>query len=185
VPDHGPVGNKGALGAAEATGATPTDRGQAGTGTKRHVLTEGKGVPVAVLISEATRTARKKLAALLDAVVLERPCPQEDRAGTLEEHLTLDRGYDDAICRQHATDRGDIVPIPPQARAAPPLPAPGAPARYPARHWVVEVSHAWLNRFRRLLIRWEKQAANSLGVIQVAICLRIYRKLRHARSLSG
>ncbi len=24
-----------------------------------------------------------------------------------------------------------------------------------ARRWVVERSHSWLNRFRRLLIRWE------------------------------
>jgi putative transposase len=149
------------------------------------VLTEGKGVPVAVLISEANRTDMKKLADLLDAVVIERPCPQEDHACTREEHLTLDRGYDYAICRQQATERGYIVHIPPKASAAHPLPAPGAPDRYPARHWVVEVSHAWLNRFRRLLIRWEKQAANYLGFIQVAICLLIYRKLRHARSLSG
>jgi hypothetical protein len=50
---------------------------------------------------------------------------------------------------------------------------------------VVDVSHAWLNRFRRLLIRWDKQAANYLGFVQLAICLVIYRKLRHARSLSG
>ena len=29
--------------------------------------------------------------------------------------------------------------------------------RYGARHWIVERTHSWKNRFRRLLIRWEKK----------------------------
>ncbi len=52
-------------------------------------------------------------------------------------------------------------------------------------HWVVEVAHRWFNRFRRLLVRWEKQAANYLGFVQLAAVLIVYRKLRHARSLPG
>ena len=35
--------------------------------TKRHLLTEGKGVPIGLVVSEANRTDMKKLAALLDA----------------------------------------------------------------------------------------------------------------------
>ena len=99
--------------------------------------------------------------------------------------MCLARGYDAEACRADATARGDSVPIPPKARASRPLPAPGDPARHPPRRWVVEVSHAWLNRFRRLLIRWDKQAATYLGFVQLAICLVIYPKLRHARSRSG
>ena len=38
----------------------------------------------------------------------------------------------------------------------------------------MEVAHSWFNRFRRLLIRWEKQAANDLGVVQLAACLIVY-----------
>jgi transposase len=149
------------------------------------VLTEGKGVPVAVLISAANRTDMKKLADLLDAVVIARPTQQAHRVDQGAEHLCLDRGYDYDVCRAEAAARGYIVHIPPKASAAQPLPAPGDPDRHPPRRWVVEVSHAWLNRFRRLLIRWDKQAANYLGFVQLAICLVIYRKLRHARSLSG
>jgi putative transposase len=29
-----------------------------------------------------------------------------------------------------------------------------------ARRWVVERTHSWLNRFRRILVRWEKKAEN-------------------------
>ena len=29
-----------------------------------------------------------------------------------------------------------------------------------SRRWVVELTHSWFNKFRRLLVRWEKKAAN-------------------------
>jgi hypothetical protein len=48
----------------------------------------------------------------------------------------------------------------------------------------VEVGHGWFNRFQRLLIRWDKQAAHSLAFAQLAACLIIYRKVRHARLFS-
>jgi hypothetical protein len=149
------------------------------------VLSEGKGVPVAVLISAAKRSARKKVAALRAAVVSARPTPQAQRAQQGEEHWCRDRGYDYDSCRAQATARGSLVPSPPTASAAQPWPAPGAAERHPPRRGGVEVSHAWLHRCRRLLIRWHKQAANYLGFVPLAICLLIYRKLRHARSLSG
>lgn len=147
------------------------------------MLTEGRGVPTALLISGANRTDMKKLAELLDAVVVARP-PQVD-ADAAEEHLCLDRGYDYDACREAASARGYVVHIPPKASAAQPLPAPGDPERHPPRRWVVEVAHSWFNRFRRLLIRWEKQAANYLALVQLAACLIVYRKLRHGRLLSG
>jgi len=31
---------------------------------------------------------------------------------------------------------------------------------YRARRWVVERTHSWMNRFRRILIRWEKSIDN-------------------------
>ena len=37
-----------------------------------------------------------------------------------------------------------------------------------ARRWVVERTGSWLNRFRRLLVRWEKKAANYSGMLNLA-----------------
>jgi transposase len=133
---------------------------------------------VAVLLTGANRHDMKKLAELLDATVIE-PAPVEP------PHLALDRGYDYGDCRDAAAARGYTAHIPPKASAATPLPPPGHPDRHPPRRWVVEVTHAWFNRFRRLLTRWEKQAATYLGFVHVAAVLIIYRKIRHARSLSG
>ena len=41
-----------------------------------------------------------------------------------------------------------------------------------ARRWVVERTHSWLNRFRRLLIRWEKKIENYIAMLHFA-CARI------------
>src|SRR5262249_13816870 len=65
------AGEKGAAGEAEATGRNPTDRAKCGV--KRHLLTDGKGVPRASILSGANRTDMKKLCDLLDAQVLEMP----------------------------------------------------------------------------------------------------------------
>jgi putative transposase len=173
---QGPAGQKGDLGEPEATGANPTDRGKCGS--KRHLLTDGQGVPLALVLSGANRTDMKKLEALLDARLIEAP-----PAG--ERHLCLDRGYDYDDCRATAVGRGYTPHIPPKASAARPLPPPGHPDRHPPRRWVVEAGHSWFNRYRRLLIRWEKKAAHYLAFAQLAACLIIYRKLRHARLLSG
>jgi hypothetical protein len=48
--------------------------------------------------------------------------------------------------------------------------------RYKPKGWVVERSASWLNRFRKLLIRWEKKAENYLGLLQLACCITVYRR---------
>jgi putative transposase len=141
-------------------------------------LTEAKGIPVAVLVTGANRHDMTQLAALLDATVVE-PAP------AVPPHLALDRGYDYQACRDEAVARGYTAHIPPKASAARPLPPPGHPDRHPPRRWVVEAAHSWFNRFRRLLTRSEKRATHYLGFVQLAAALIVYRKVRHARLLSG
>ncbi len=130
------------------------------------------------MVTGANRHDMKKLADLLDATVVE-PAP------TGPPRLVLDRGYDYQSCRDAAVARGYTPHIPPKASAERPIPPPGDPERHPPRRWVVEVAHSWFNRFRRLLTRWEKHGSHYLGFVQLAAVLIIYRKLRHARSLSG
>ncbi len=152
-------------------------------------MTEGGGIPLAVVLSGANRTDMKKLGDLLDAQMIMTAPEGGPEAGAEEtttvRHLCLDRGYATVACRETAAAHGYRPHIPPRTSAAHPLPPPSDPARHPPRRWVVEVSHSWFNRFRRLLVRWEKKGANYLGFVQLAACLIIYRKLRHARSLPG
>jgi putative transposase len=48
---------------------------------------------------------------------------------------------------------------------------------YPARRWVVERTLGWLSKCRSILVlRYEKKAANYLGLIKVACILLWYRR---------
>lgn len=169
VHRESPARKKGSGGTPEKTGSNPTDRGKAGS--KRTLLTDGKGIPLAVVLSGANRHDSQMLGDVLDAVVI--PVPEDDQ----EKNLCLDRGYDTPKCRELVAERQLTGHIPKKASEAEPLPAPGSPERHPPRRWVVEVGHSWFNRFRRLLIRWEKKAVHHLGFVQLAAALIIWRKL--------
>ena len=84
------MGKRSPLGESEATGSNPTDRGK--SGTKRHLLTDQKGIPLSVVISGANRHDMKKLDDLLEATLLYPPLD-------VKQHLCLDRGYDYSECR--------------------------------------------------------------------------------------
>ena len=47
--------------------------------------------------------------------------------------------------------------------------------RYRARHWIVERTHSWMNRFRRLFIRWEKKVENYVAMLHIACTFITYR----------
>ncbi len=59
---------------------------------------------------------------------------------------------------------------------------PSGEKRYPARRWVVERTLGWLSKCRAILVRYEKKAANYLGLIKVACVLLWYRR-KHRLSL--
>ena len=77
------------------------------------------------MVTGANRHDMKKLAALLDATVVE-PAP------TAPPHLALDRGYDYDACRDAAVARGYTPHIPPKASAARAAAAAGPPRPPPA-----------------------------------------------------
>ena len=89
-----------------------------------------------------------------------RPVP-----GGRRQHFCGDKAYDSAEARSfvqslgytlHIKSRGDEV----RERKSNP--------RFRARRWVVERSHSWFNRFRRILVRWEKKAANYDAMLHLA-----------------
>jgi putative transposase len=44
-----------------------------------------------------------------------------------------------------------------------------------ARRWVVERTHSWMNRFRRILIRWEKRADTYIAMLHFACGIITWR----------
>src|SRR6185503_12064835 len=72
----------------EKTGPNPTDRGK--TGTKRSLLTDGRGVPLGLVAAGANVNDHKVLPSTFDSVPVKRPEPGA-RSG---QHLCLDAAYD-------------------------------------------------------------------------------------------
>lgn len=152
----------------DATGANPTDRGK--KGTKRSLLTDGAGIPLALIIEGANRHDMKLLCATLDGIVVARPEPTPEQP----QHLCLDAGYDYPISREqvearqyqpHIRGRGQEK----QEKAT----TPG----FRARRWVVERTHSWINCSRRLLVRWEKKEENYLAFLHLACAQLIFAKV--------
>jgi putative transposase len=92
------------------------------------------------------------------------------------QNLCLDKGYDFRDIKKLVEDYGFTAHI----RVKGEEPPPPSPHRR-ARRWVVERTHSWFNRFRRLLVRWEKKAGNYLGMIHFACALITWK----ATGLSG
>jgi len=55
----------------------------------------------------------------------------------------------------------------------------------PARRWVIERSNSWMNRFRRILIRWEKKAENYVAMLEFAFAIIVFNKLEPKLCLLG
>ena len=154
------------------TGKNPTDRGK--PGTKKSLLVEGGGGPLGVVIAAANVNDHTLLGATIEAVVVERPDPEE-----LEQHLCLDAGYDNEPTREVVAGHGYVGHIRP-ARTGP-RPSRRAGRRKP-RRWVVERTLAWLSKCRALLVRYDKHDENFLGLIQFACGLLWYRRLHRLRA---
>jgi len=152
----------------EATGKNPTDRAKCGT--KRSLLVEAKGIPLAIEVGPANRHDVKMLASTLDGVVIQRPIPSEEQ----KQNLCLDKAYAGEPAQGAGQQRGYEVHVPDKANAKKKRKRKGG--RRKARRWVVEVTHSWLNRFRRVLIRWEKKKANYLSLLYFACAIICWRK---------
>jgi putative transposase len=150
----------------DETGPNPTDRAK--PGTKRSLLVEADGGPLAVVIGGANVHDCKLLKATLEAIVVERPKPQ-----TLKQHLCLDKGYDNPTGRD-AVDKHKYIPH--IRRIGEENFDEQQHKRYPARRWVVERTLGWLSKCRAILVRYDKKACNYLGLIKLACALLWYRR---------
>jgi putative transposase len=155
----------------EKTGKNPTDRGK--TGVKRSVLCDGTGIPIGLAVDGANRHDMKLTQATLKSIVLQRPEPRPYH----RQHLCLDKGYDFKEVRELVEEFRYTAHIKARGEEAKEL---RADTRKKARRWVVERTHSWLNRFRRILVRWEKKAENYIGLLHFVCGLIAFRNLNIA-----
>jgi putative transposase len=145
-------------------------------GVKRSILVEADDGPLSVVIAGANVVDFKLLEDTIEAiVVVERPeCTEQ-----APQQLCLDKGYDKQPAREVVERHGytpHIRKIGQEKKDS------AGEKRYPARRWVVERTLGWLSKCRAILVRYEKKAANYLGLIKVACILLWYRR-QHRLSL--
>lgn len=140
----------------ENTGPSPVDRGK--KGTKRSVLSDQRGAPLSVVVTGANTNDKTIALETVDGIVLPRP----EKVVYRLHHLCLDKGYDYDDVIDGVSERDYILHL---KKIREETPAVDGGKKHPARRWVVERTHSWHNRFRRLLVRWEKKNTHYEALI--------------------
>ena len=112
----------------------------------------------------------KLLAATLEAIVVQRPAPRKWKP----QHLCADAGYKGTAAKQTVTTK-HYRPHLKQRKdeAAAKRNKPG----YKARRWVVERTHSWFNRFRKLLVSFEKTKESYMALLSLAAAMICWRQI--------
>jgi len=99
-----------------------------------------------------------------------------------EQNLCADKGYTGDPAKQiieahgyvpHVKERGEEI------KAKKEIPG------YRPRRWVVELTHSWLNRFRKLLVRYEKRTSSYEALIHLAFAIICWRKIKKVNVIYG
>ena len=132
---------------------------------------DGRGVPLSLVVTGANRHDVSQLEAVLDAIMVKRSRPPRRRS----KHLCADAGYTGAPALEVIEKHGYIPHV--KGRGQEAIELKRGP-RKKARRWVVEVAHSWFNRFRKLLVRYEKLDRSFLALNHLAAAIMAFRKIK-------
>ncbi|HEV3215505.1 MAG TPA: IS5 family transposase [Vicinamibacterales bacterium] len=148
------------------TGPNPTDRAK--RGSKRHVICDGRGVPLAVRLTGANRHDSQEALPLVDAI----PPLQgaRGRPRCRPDCVLADRAYDAEVIRRGLRVR-HILPLLAARRTT-------HGSGLGQFRWVVKRTFAWLNQFRRLRVRYDKRADIHEAFLSLGCALICWHSLR-------
>jgi len=129
---------------------------------------DGRGVPLSIVVTGANRHDVSQLAAVLKGRIVS-PLMEDE-----EEHLCADAAFAGEGPRQILIAAGYIPHV--RSRGEEKLEKVTNPG-FKARRWVVEACHSWLNRFRKLTIRYEKLDSTHIALIHLAAAIIALRKV--------
>lgn len=144
------------------TGRNPTDRGK--QGVKCSLLTDANGLPLSLVVAPANTHDIKLVTETLDGLQLGRP------GGKLR--LCLDKGYEARWLNIYLQGQGYEPHIQPRKEEA----DASKETNFKAHRWVVERTHSWMNRFRRIQTRWEKKFENYEAMMHFTCGLIVWNK---------
>ena len=131
-------------------------------------LIDAEGVPLAVHTCSASPHEVTLVNNTLDACVLEE----------LPQKLVGDKAYDsDKLDKQLADERDVEMIAPHKVNRRKPATQDGRPLRRYKRRWKIERLFAWLQNFRRLVVRYEYHLSNFLSMVQLGCIVILLRFL--------
>lgn len=140
------------------------------------VLVDGSGTPLGAHLDSATPGEISLLEATL-ATVRVGHAHRAGRPRTLPDRLVLDKGYDSNPLRRRLARRG-IEPIIPATRNHPNATHQDGRVLRRYRHrWIVERTFAWLQNFRRLVVRYERLVVTYSGFFHLACAILTLRRV--------
>ena len=125
-------------------------------------------MPIGLSVAGANRNDMKLVRATIESIAVERPTPTPEQP----QGMCLDKGYDFQEVREILAEFGFTAHIRARGEEARQL---KRDASQRARRWVVERAHSWMNRFRRILIRWDKKPENYIAFLHFACGLIAFR----------
>ena len=121
-------------------------------------------------VDGANRPDMKLVEETLESIPVERPEPTPAQP----QGLCLDKGYAYDEVREIAAAFRFTAHIPPKGKEGQRV---KRRAGCKARRWVVERTHSWMNRFRGILIRWNKKAENYVAMLHMAFAFIIWGRM--------
>ena len=139
-----------------------------GKGTKIMGLTDSFGLPIAVDATSASPHEVRLVDGTLDACFLEE----------LPERLVGDKAYDsDELDKRLARERGVEMIAPHKSNRVKLGTQDGRVLRRYRKRWKVERLFAWLQNFRRLVVRYEYHLENFLAMVQLGCIVILLRRV--------
>jgi transposase len=146
-------------------GANPVDRGK--RGSKLHLVCDGQGLPLAAAVTAANVADVTMLQAMVDDIPPVRT--PSGRRRTRPGAVHADKGYDSAANRAWLRRRRIAARI---ARRGV-----ESSARLGRQRWKVERALSWLSCWRRLQVRWDRDAGRFFAFVLVACALTCGNRL--------
>jgi putative transposase len=124
-----------------------------------------RGVPLSIVVTGANRHDVSQLELVLDEIVIERP--------NTEQNLCADKGYAGKPAQKAIKDRNYIPQVKQRGEE---IQEKKDDPQFRCRRWIVEVTHSWFNRFRKLLVRFEKLTDTYEALLHMAAAIIAFRK---------
>jgi transposase len=137
-----------------------------GKGTKLMAVADGTGVPIAVHTASASP----------HEVTLAQCTVEQRFTEDLPERLIGDRAYDSDPLDAKLAERGIELISPHREKRSRPATQDGRALRRYCRRWKVERLFAWLQNYRRLVVRYEYHVENFLGFVHLGCMLILLRR---------